>query len=127
MKYNPPNLLLNLALLLIKERYKIKSISTLYPSLNVQEVQHLLILSTSKSACDTEYYNVTPLSDSYNPSVFEGMSRSVPEGVSRSVPEGVSRSVPEGMSRSVPEGMSRSVPEGMSRSVPEGMSRSVPS
>ncbi|GJX13313.1 hypothetical protein Tco_0205071, partial [Tanacetum coccineum] len=31
----------------------------------VSEVQHLLKLSTSTFACDTEYYNVTPLSASY--------------------------------------------------------------
>ncbi|GJW15539.1 hypothetical protein Tco_0019672 [Tanacetum coccineum] len=64
MKKNP-NLFHNLALLLIEERCKIKSLSTLYPTRKVSEVQHLLKLSTSTSACDIEYYNVTPLSDSY--------------------------------------------------------------
>ncbi|GJW12505.1 hypothetical protein Tco_1578332 [Tanacetum coccineum] len=50
----------------IEERCKIKSISdSIINPEKEKEVQHLLKLSTSTSACDTEYYNATPLSDSY--------------------------------------------------------------
>ncbi|GJU92641.1 reverse transcriptase domain-containing protein [Tanacetum coccineum] len=49
----------------VEKWHRNKSLSTLCPSSKVSEVQHLLKLTTSTSSCDTEHYNVTPLSNSH--------------------------------------------------------------